>query len=234
MDLLPKQEIDKRKAEEKRLDIEQGMKLAKKIDLLREAASVEMANINKFRDAALKNIREELSALESQKAVLISECAEAEEQKRVARVPLDIEWSRVNQAKLEIDTWRDGLGEREEVIAGKELDCDVLAKELELESDRIADAKIAALEKLSEAEKKKSHADIILLEAHEEQRRVKKILDEREQKVARREAEAEVIARDANNQKQANFEHEMNLGQRERALQDQIQMFIRSKNRLNG
>lgn len=74
--LLPKQEFAQLKSEERKREIDEGIKLAEKVDLLRETAAQEGANLAKFRIESLKVIKEEIDKLISEKDILKKEIAE--------------------------------------------------------------------------------------------------------------------------------------------------------------
>ncbi len=73
MKLLTKTEIEKQKVIERKVEIDQGMTLAKKIDSLRETASKEESNLAKFRIESLKTIKEEIDEKIRQRNSLESE-----------------------------------------------------------------------------------------------------------------------------------------------------------------
>ena len=63
MHLLERKQIDTLKADERKRDIDEGAKLAKKIDDLRRLASEEQTRLQKFRDESLKATRDEIDAV---------------------------------------------------------------------------------------------------------------------------------------------------------------------------
>lgn len=79
--LLPKQEIVLLKGAERKREIDEGLKLAKKIDLLRQTASEEEANLKKFREESLKVIKEEMSKIITERDGIIIEIVELKQQK---------------------------------------------------------------------------------------------------------------------------------------------------------
>ncbi len=73
MKLLSRLEINNLKGGERKKEIDEGVKLAKKIDLLRETAAKEEANLAKFRTESLKIIREEIFDLTNFKQKIMEE-----------------------------------------------------------------------------------------------------------------------------------------------------------------
>lgn len=77
--LLDKFEINKRKSEETRKLVEEGVKLAKSVDILRETYSTEQTKLRLFRENTLKAIKDELDVLVNKKNALNSKIAALEE-----------------------------------------------------------------------------------------------------------------------------------------------------------
>lgn len=60
MKLLDKQDIQKRKATERKSEVDEGMKLARKVDELRRAGAEEESKLSAFRLMSLKAIQAEI------------------------------------------------------------------------------------------------------------------------------------------------------------------------------
>jgi hypothetical protein len=73
MRLLDKKTIAVQKSEERKKEIEEGVKLAKSIDALRETHAKEQVSLKNFRDAMLRSIKEEIDTLIKQKESLKEE-----------------------------------------------------------------------------------------------------------------------------------------------------------------
>lgn len=65
--LLQKQEINRLQAQEKSFAIEEGVKLAKRVDTLREIAAQEEASLASFRASTVKAIQEEIKKAENER-----------------------------------------------------------------------------------------------------------------------------------------------------------------------
>jgi hypothetical protein len=70
MKIRDKLEISTAKAREKQKEIEEGAKIAKTIDVLRETKAREESSLRKFRDESLKRIQEEINAKIMEKKLL--------------------------------------------------------------------------------------------------------------------------------------------------------------------
>lgn len=73
MKLLDKKIIQQSRTSERKMEIDEGAKLARKIDTLRETASSEEARLAKFRDRNLDILRTQIQALVDEKNKLIEE-----------------------------------------------------------------------------------------------------------------------------------------------------------------
>lgn len=89
MKLLPKNEVDLKKAEERKGSVDEGVKLARKIDALREAASDEETRFSKFRIASLAILHKEIDSLIEKKKILEESITTLSEEKK--RLQLAIE-----------------------------------------------------------------------------------------------------------------------------------------------
>ena len=81
MKLLPKSDIAKAKSVDKQREIDEGMKLAKRVDSLREVAAAEEASLKKFRSETLGAINTEITANATKRDELTQEVQSLEERK---------------------------------------------------------------------------------------------------------------------------------------------------------
>jgi len=102
MKLLTKSEQSKAKALEKNREIQEGLKLAKRVDALREISAQEDKALKEFRKNSLAEISKEISKEASKKEELEKEVKELEDRKTEALKPLDLEWDKVKVAKEEL------------------------------------------------------------------------------------------------------------------------------------
>lgn len=113
MKLLTRQEITKQKTAERKIEIDEGIKLARKVDTLRQTALQEEANLAKFRLAALQRTKEEIEALVQQKDNVVSEIESLKVQRDLLRLPLDGEWDQLMAFKEETGKLNDLLSQKE-------------------------------------------------------------------------------------------------------------------------
>lgn len=106
MRLLQKSEIDKANAEATRKTIDEGIKIARRIDSLRETASQEEKSLEDFRVKTVKVIHSEIDSLIHERDALTTEVEELRKAKKEAQKPLDAEWKRVSVEKIAIQAMR--------------------------------------------------------------------------------------------------------------------------------
>ncbi len=97
MKLLSKSEISKAAAVDRQREIEEGLKLAKRVDSLREVAAEEDASLEKFRTETLARISKEISEETTKRDVLVVEVVDLEERKRLSLIPITEKWDEVLQ-----------------------------------------------------------------------------------------------------------------------------------------
>ena len=89
MKILSKQEIAATKSSDRKREIDEGVKLARKIDLLRETAAKEGENLAKFREESLKILKKEIIELVTEKQKLSKEVGMLQEEKLKIRKVLE-------------------------------------------------------------------------------------------------------------------------------------------------
>lgn len=102
MKLLPKNEIQKLKAVAQKQAIDEGVKLAKRVDNLREVAASEEASLEQFRQKTLIEIQHSIQKLSADKDTLLMEVKDLEERKLSALQPLDVEKQRLVTYEAEL------------------------------------------------------------------------------------------------------------------------------------
>ena len=210
MRLMPKTGVEKANAEAKRKEIDEGVKLAKRIDGLRETLADEEQSLEKFRVATLENIKAETAPLEEKRDSLKKEVGELERTRAELLLPLDEAWEEVELERKELEQKEYDVGEvqkaaekdktkaREELRLAKEAKKQAAFCEEEA-TNKLNSATIElrnAKELNEQAVTTKREADIYKTEAlatvAEEQRKLDlrtKALEEREEKVRKDEEE---------------------------------------------
>lgn len=167
MRLLPKSEIDKAKAAQQQRDVDEGLKLARRIDNLREVLAQEDANLQKFRRETVAKIGAEIAKLEQKKSTLTGEISHLNRERRQLMKPLDEEWGKIHKANAQIDKRRGELSSWEIIVSNRERDTKAAVKQAgeALAKAAIRDERTAEL--LEDADKASKKADSALKNAKE-------------------------------------------------------------------
>lgn len=211
MQLLPKSEVSRLKSKERQREIDEGMKIAGRVDNLRKVHADEEASLEAFRLKTVSEINQETALLTAQKDVLAKEVLDLEERREKALKPLDDEWQKIESAKLDLSLAEKELGNEQDLFLENEAK---IAETLKLTKDTLA-----------RAEEEKQRADYLLSESMEANRESKQALEEaRATKLSAQALKKDVLAdlkeRDAvlAGRERASDNRTLILDQRERAL----------------
>ncbi len=142
--LFTKSEVALGKSKDRQLEIQEGKKLALKVDTLRELASQEESNLLKFRTESLARIKEDIDREVSKKYELIKENAELETKRVELLQPLDEKWEVVLQKEADVDfiketvvKKRDELNSHIALLKKKHIQQDKLLKQIKDNDEEI-------------------------------------------------------------------------------------------------
>lgn len=145
MELLKKSEIFAQKIKERRIEIDEGAKLAQRIDSLRSTAARESEKLRKFRDESLAQTKKEIDALISKKAVVQRELEVLEENKRIALLPLDKEKKDLEALREEVTAFKAKVSQQQVFVNEDK-------RQLRLKNLRLDESDKKTKERLSQAE----------------------------------------------------------------------------------
>lgn len=120
MKLLGKPEVNVLKAQERRKEVEEGVKLAKRVDNLREKIATDLSDFVKFKNASLNKLKEDLMVLQEEKDTLLRELPILRLEKADLRRPLDREWEELSRSKVNLAKEWTSLREFESDLTEKE------------------------------------------------------------------------------------------------------------------
>lgn len=103
MRLLDPKQVSAAKAQERKLEIDEGMKIAKRVDALREALVQEEQNVAQFRAGVVPKLQEQIAELCLEVDRKKEELDEANRHLALAREPLDKEWAELHADKAEVE-----------------------------------------------------------------------------------------------------------------------------------
>lgn len=109
MRLLSKRAADEAKALDRQREIEEGKKLATRVDKLRELSAEEEKNIRQFRDRELASIMTELKPLREELETTKHLIAHRKDELKVLMQPIDEKWADIDRAQTALNEWADDL-----------------------------------------------------------------------------------------------------------------------------
>lgn len=130
MKLLSKADVQKKLTDDRKREIDEGAKLARKVDTLRKVSSEEEVNLRKFREETLKSIQSEITSKIGEKEILLNEiqtlsneisCKKEERIRLSQPVDLQEEWKKVSLEEKRIDNIKRELSDRETALITREL-----------------------------------------------------------------------------------------------------------------
>jgi hypothetical protein len=151
MKLLPKSEVSKEQAIQKRQQQDEGLKLAGRVDGLRELQTKEEKNLAQFREKTLAEITKQISEAAAERDGILSEVRRLRSEKQIGME--DVAW-----AKFDVDNFAASVKKREEAVEEKSIE--IVRKEVLLSKSlkkALADEKTAEVRR-QEAEKLQSSA----------------------------------------------------------------------------
>lgn len=203
MRLLKKSEVDQAKTAQQKRDIEEGVKIARRIDNLREVAAQEEASLAKFRRETIAKINTEISTLQDTKEKLSGEILQLEDQRKKLMIPLDDEWDKVHKAKQDLSQRERDLIDKESYLLHREEEVSKISTKLSnlsiktsLKDERATELLNEANNRVKEIETTLSNAKLIEEKALNLKKEFDKEIRERDSNIASKERSLEM--REAN------------------------------------
>lgn len=173
--LLNKSDIDKTKAAERQREIEEGLKLAKRVDNLREVVAREDSALSKFRSETLSTIQTEIEDFTEKKDLLYAEVQVLEGIKAIGLHSVQEKRKELEDFKKELDERKNtleseagALSEREAQIQASERELHVKQTDTDAMHKRISELYVSADTLNNEAERKHLLASQVLIKAEAE------------------------------------------------------------------
>lgn len=194
MRLLPKSEVDRKKATEKRVEIDEGLKLARQIDNFRETKASEEVSLEKFRRETVAKIHEEITSEARKRDEIKQEVAIYEQNRAEALKPLTHLWESVKKASESVELRKNSveareiaLQEHEKELAEIRKGADTLIRKAVI-TDAISNSRLheAELER-EETRKSLEAARVVKMETDQVRQELDRKFTHRESVVAKRE-----------------------------------------------
>jgi hypothetical protein len=232
MKLIPKSEVSRSQAIQKRQELDEGMKLAKRVDDLRALQATEEKSLQDFRNTFIAEVKRETFSALAERDGILSEV-------RMLRAEKQRDMKELTERSLELDEISKSLDEREKSIeqklsdiSGKEKMIDEIRQKL-LEERKIADIRREEAEKLQiSAFENEKRAKSVLIEANNVKEQAESEAEMIKQELASREA---VLARNEANLAKKELQNTEDRAQIERdriRIKDRYAMLERDKKRI--
>ncbi len=171
MKLLAKSEIAKAKSVDRQREVDEGMKLAKRVDALRETAVQEEASLEKYRSQTIGRIQEEVVAEAAKRDALRDEVRVLAERREGLLVPLTAEWDKIAAEKSEIL-------ESKAILIGMQSGLKQLDEDVSYRQEEVAKREKAASYTHDDARERLAKADTLKVEAERMHREADAVLQE--------------------------------------------------------
>ena len=200
MKLLPKTKAASLKTESRKLDIDEGVKLAKTVDALRQAKATEEANLAKFRDQSLQLVKTQINTLITEKDDLVRQKESLVYEVELLQKTIDAKWNDAVQKNTVLNTLKNILEDKIQFISETEQEIKRKSADIALEHERIADFKEEQMKTLSSIEKKEEETQQILSETQRERELIIQSLSQRETAFNQKQRDLEYFERDLKGQ----------------------------------
>lgn len=232
MRLLDKKQSNALASDERKKLIDEGVKLAQRVDALREAVVTEEGILKRFREEGVQAVQVEIDEKVRLKDRLLSEIEVLKEKRMVLQEPLDAKWREVNESNAQLLKDKQAVSEKSYILKEREETLENSEREVEIEKGRAEDIAHRASEKLA-------LADTTLKDAREDSAKIRiqaqellqasmlqeKIVQRKGEVVEEREKEVERVW-------QAVVAKERNLAVREKQLKDRYETLERTLKRI--
>lgn len=231
MRLLDKFQINTSKALERKLEVDEGKKLAGSVDALRELQSKEQSSLSQWRDAAMSQAKRDIGESLAELAGVRSQIATAQQQRDALNKPLtdrereiDLKDAKLNQRVTELDERELAIRIKEGTVGTKEQDLNVKEVHLnELETGTIS---------LNlEAQRREKEARTLLRDAEKTSQAAKDYKAAVDADIGARQVDLAARENAADLRQNAQDREEVRLSLRERAIIDREEQLEREINR---
>lgn len=232
--LLTKREIDVAKAKDRQREIDEGAKLARRVNSLRELAATEETGLDDLRRRQLTNLQADIEPKISELESLKTEIRGLENKRRALLEPLD-------QKERDLEAREETLDKRDEELSQKEVHLKLAIsaniqreRQDDIERGRIEDERAKGIIFLSDADSKLRKADSIVQDARNQAAAIFVEAELKNNEVIEREKSADIRELALTEREKMNKTKEKDLRNRERVLRDRYETLIRNQKRLDN
>ena len=232
MKLRPKSQIDAQVASQRKAQIDEGVRIAQKVDALRETLSMLEAQHEQYIAGMKGELDRQTSDRVQRIAELESEIRELEEKRKLLLAPLDEAWAEVRTEKQKVQVLIENLGKssaKSEATEAKRLE---KLKEAKETLGRIKIRERELLKVYTQAEADRQDAEKIRVNLESDRTSQEALFEKRSAGLDAKEKQLQEDEKAVLHQKEINQIRESALNDRERGIEDRYQTLLRTENRL--
>ncbi len=224
--LLSKQEINQRQANQKRVEVDQGRKLANRVDTLRELAAQEEVSLASFRAKTLKAINAETEQAAKERGEMLAQVKTLREEIQIGLKPIEKAEIALKAKLNDIKEREDQIKQRTKLIKVKEDDIkndfqkiNAIQLRLTYIQNRLEEMYLDAEDQLNRAEIIFENAELKKRELDLWEKNLREELFAKDINVASRERDITIKEERVQKQHEALNERELQLIDREQTLE---------------
>lgn len=173
--------------DQKRIDIDLGIKLANRVDDVRKNLNEEEIKYQKFHDETIKQIQLDIDNKIKEKDILESEISSLAKEKEKLLEPLDREWEKLKKEKSDLKIQSEEIGKSNQILVKSIQSNESKYEWNKMESRRIQNLDEATKTLFNKAEKANIEANLILEQAKETSNGMIEPLRQKEKELQERE-----------------------------------------------
>lgn len=235
MKLQNKKIIQAEATKERKTQIDEGVKIATKVDELRRVHAEEERSLYEFRDKSIETLKKDIGPLLNQKENLLEEIKELQDRKQVLLdIPIEASLKEMEERKAKISEIEEGLKNRLEYLLSKNLEIDLRFKELVKAEEKLSREKDLVENTRSKIVVVNAETEKILNQA---QSKIAEIMEyEKTMKTQFKLEDAKIINRstDLDNRENSLNKREKELNEKEKFINDKYATLERTVNRIKN
>lgn len=214
------------------MEINEGAKLARKVDHLRETAAIEESRLSKFRTESLKTTKAEIDSLIKRRTTIEKELAVLEEKKRLLKIPLDQEWEKVKQESHDLKIAQNKLVRDQEAVINHQNKIEDREKGLILEESRVEDEKARADTISTELSYKLDEVNVTLADLEDQKYDLGEYIKTKNNELFSREAALAVNERQLGLREETLLQAQKDLENKEKMINDRYNQLLKTESRM--
>lgn len=173
--------------DQKRIDIDLGIKLANRVDDVRKNLNEEEIKYQKFHKETIKQIQLDIDNKIKEKEILNSEISSLAKEKEKLLEPLDREWEKLKKEKLDLKIQQEDLGKTSQTLLKSIQNNESKYEWNKMEARRIQNLDESTKTLFNKAQKAEIEAKLILEQAKETSKGLVEPLKQKEKEIEERE-----------------------------------------------